>query len=344
MSWYRLPPGIEQPKSFTSPILSGSSMTESLSDLKFKSILKSLISSRHSHVFPALMTRASATSIVSSPAASASHKESIHQTLAASPPHRGEKAVEAAIPVLSLIAAASEGIPIAGGPLKVVIASLLEILKAFEQSRRNRERIEDLRLRLDRLNDMILKMDEKGFVPSRDTLNKQLSETEWKLREVLKMPTVRFQRVADLIKGICEDINNYLQEYLVVTVVEIREARVSSSMYLVDTMGNKHEILMDFARTFEQFKRTIGTIYIPDSPRDIVHRRYLEANRFHLGIITGTQIIDIKNDYDMHELVRPGITVIMSVVVPQQIRKGHHKCPICGEKYGQQDITTIGEW
>ncbi|KAG5720051.1 hypothetical protein E4T56_gene5661 [Termitomyces sp. T112] len=311
-------------------------MAESTLKSRFKSILQFILPP-NTRVIPTLTSRVPATACLSS-----ATNRSFLQRLASRWTHGGERALEAAIPLSDLVSAAASGIPIAGAPLKGIVGVLLEVLKAFDQNRRNKDDIENLRMRLERLKEIVSEMDARGFHPPRDTLNKQLSGTERKLREeISKMHKARYQRIAELLEGCCNDIDNHLQEYLVVMVAKIQEAQVSWSIYLVDAMGNQHQIPMGMTRTFEQFKRAIGTVYIPNSPRDTVHRQYLEADQFHLGINSGKEILDIQSDYDMQELIKPGCTVMMSVLVGQP----NMSCPICGEieMYKWDDGIAFGQ-
>ncbi|KAG6835157.1 hypothetical protein H0H93_004365, partial [Arthromyces matolae] len=54
---------------------------------------------------------------------------------------RGDRALEAAIPALRLTAAVADGIPVAGGPLKGVVNSLLAVLDIFDKNRQNKNDI-----------------------------------------------------------------------------------------------------------------------------------------------------------------------------------------------------------
>jgi hypothetical protein len=103
----------------------------------WKSLLRSLIpatdETRHNRVFATLVTSTSTLSAcVSSPAIAVD--PTIRQLASSSRGARGGRALEVAIPALSLVSAATGAIPVAGPPLKVVVNGLLVILKSFDVS------------------------------------------------------------------------------------------------------------------------------------------------------------------------------------------------------------------
>ncbi|KAG6906172.1 hypothetical protein DXG01_015463 [Tephrocybe rancida] len=156
------------------------------------------------------------------------------------------------------------------------------------------------------------------------------------------MPNIRFQRVAELINSCCDAIDNYLQEYVVWGVMELQRTQATSItciVYLVDAMGNKHDIPMSMARTRQQFIRVTGDVYTPNGQWDIIHRRFLKPNRFCLGVDDGKYATEIKSDEDMHELVHPGTKVVLSIVVEDweswesESAKSECICPLCRKTF-----------
>ncbi|KAG6825537.1 hypothetical protein H0H92_003351 [Tricholoma furcatifolium] len=236
---------------------------------------------------------------------------------------RGDLALEAAVPILGLIGAVANGIPVASGPLKAVVNSLLVILDGFDVSkitsitdndslgstpqknRRNKNDILSLRMRLER----------------------QLADTERKLREAMNMRKIRFRAVAELIEGCCKDIDHYIEEYQLATTL-LMQSSMTLVIHLVDAMGHTHPIPISMTNAFEQFIQALKALYVRASDRGAVHHRYLQCNQFHLGIDDSRKVINIKNDNDLRELVQPGTTVVMSIVVAQAYVQ-YDTCPAC---------------
>jgi hypothetical protein len=98
--------------------------------------------------------------------------------------------------------------------------------------------------------------------------------------------------------------------------------------------------------TYQQFKRAIGVIYTPNSQRDVILRRYLDADQFHLGIDNGNQVVEIKSDEDLQELVQPGTTVVQSIVILQkQSTAEKYLCLLCKRwNYKQAMHSGAIEW
>ena len=137
---------------------------------------------------------------------------------------------------------------------------------------------------------------------------------------------------------------------------------ITFDIYLMDAMQVKHRIPMTMCRTLEvfslkikthisnannyqQFKRAIGGVYIPRSPRDAIHRRYLDADQFDLGIDNGNQVVQLRNDEDLQELVQPGTTVVLSIVLLRQRWTAEkYKCPICEKWNETMAIHSAGQW
>ncbi|KAG6847792.1 hypothetical protein H0H93_005974 [Arthromyces matolae] len=89
-------------------------------DSKVKTLLNAIFPSRNN----VIVTRAvSSTVAVPAPAVIASSESATS---------RADCALEAAIPALRIVAAVADGIPIAGGPLKGVVNSLLTVLDGFD--------------------------------------------------------------------------------------------------------------------------------------------------------------------------------------------------------------------
>ncbi|KAG6825898.1 hypothetical protein H0H92_001936 [Tricholoma furcatifolium] len=270
---------------------------------------------------------------------------------------RGDLALEAAVPILGLIGAVANGIPVAGGPLKAVVNSLLLILDGFDvrtmthweartlqKNRRNKIDIVCLQSRLERLRKII---DSRNYTSPSSTLTGQLAETESKLREALNMRKIRFQAVAELIQGCCKDIDYYLQEHQLATTL-LTQSSMTLVIHLVDTMGHTHPIPISMTHTFEQFTQALKALYVRASDRGAFHHRYLEYNQFHLGINDSRKVIDIKDDNDLRELVRPGTTVVMSIVVAQKQYSFErlYLCPACDVAYlkSEDDDCPRGPW
>jgi hypothetical protein len=136
---------------------------------------------------------------------------------------------------------------------------------------------------------------------------------------------------------------------------------ITFDIYLMDAMGVKHRIPMSMARTLEvcvleadqknnsnnyqQFKRAIGVVYTPNSQRDVILRRYLEADQFHLGIDNGNQVVEIKSDEDLQELVQPGATVVQSIVIlRKQSTAERYPCPSCNRWNYRKAMHSAIEW
>jgi hypothetical protein len=99
------------------------------------------------------------------------------------------------------------------------------------------------------------------------------------------------------------------------------------------------------ANNCQQFKRAIGVAYIPNSQRDVIHRRYLDADQFHLGIDNGNQVFEIKSDEDLQELVEPGATVVLSIILlRRQGRAQKYLCPLCKNWNNKKAIHSAAEW
>ncbi|KAG6847802.1 hypothetical protein H0H93_005907 [Arthromyces matolae] len=227
-------------------------------DSKVKTLLKTIFPSRNNVLVTSVV---SSTVAVPAPAVATNSESSTS---------RADCALEAAIPALRIVAAVADGIPIAGGPLKGVVNSLLTVLDGFD-------------------------------------------------------------------------------EYQIAMSV-MRDSSMTLFIYLMDAMGHKHSIPMNMAQSLEvsmllssrhtesgshtlkpqQFTFALKALYIRASDRGSLHHRYIDSNRFHLAINNSRQAIDINNDHDLRELAQPGTTVIMSIVVAQEISLSYSNfCPVC---------------
>ncbi|KAG6811043.1 hypothetical protein H0H92_009202 [Tricholoma furcatifolium] len=274
----------------------------------------------------ALATRVSVTSIATATGSSVSPPpgSAIPATLSGPIDHT-RVVLEVSRPALRLGGAIASGIPGVGAPVNAAINSLLIVLDGLYKSHQNRADIQDLRVRMRRLLDIV---DWAGDNARTYIFIHQLKETEGILLDVQNMSPLRYEKISEVIKSCADDVNNYINEYTMTTIMELRVKleqqhtlisglqTPSWSMYLVDPMGNEHQISMDVVTTlssrFQKFQRAIGVLYEPDSPRDILHRRCIDANAFHLGIYDGRQVTNIITDIDLHELVKPGTKIVMS--------------------------------
>ncbi|KAG6823896.1 hypothetical protein H0H92_008691 [Tricholoma furcatifolium] len=243
--------------------------------LGFKSLLKRILSSNSSgnNRVIAIRTETLTTDSTGITSPSAHANEPNEETEASRTTHR-EVAPEIAIPTLDLISSFSGVIPVAGGLLKAVVNSLQVLIKMFDQDIRNKNDGSALRLRLTRLSGIIEQSEGRGD-QALEQLNSQLKATEKKVVDALSLPKIRFQKVADLNKECREDLNNYVQEYMLQEQV-LQEQRqrhilqaqlnqiiqtlrehgqilksISFSIRLVDVEGNTHSISMGMTRNFE---------------------------------------------------------------------------------------------
>ena len=78
----------------------------------------------------------------------------------------------------------------------------------------------------------------------------------------------------------------------------------------------------------------------------MIHRRYLDADQFHLGIDNGNQVFEIKSNEDLQELVEPGVTVVLSIVLlRQQAIAEKYLCPLCKNWNNKKKaIRSAAEW
>jgi hypothetical protein len=75
-----------------------------------------------------------------------------------------------------------------------------------------------------------------------------------------------------------------------------------------------------------------------------MHRRYLDADQFHLGIDNGNQVFEIKSDEDLQELVEPGATVVLSIIILRRQGWGRrYLCPLC-KNWNNKTIHSVAEW
>ncbi|KAG6826373.1 hypothetical protein H0H92_016106 [Tricholoma furcatifolium] len=254
-----------------------------------KSLLKRILSSNNSEnnrVFAIRTETLTADSTgITSPNTHANEPNG--ETDACRTSHPNEVALEIAIPALDLMSSISGAIPIAGGPLKGVVNSLQSVIKMFDQDIRNKNDGRGLCLRLARLS-AIIEQSEGSGDQALERLNSQLKATEKKLVDALNMPKIRFQKVADLNKECREDLQNYVQEYMLgkkvaqSQLIQVQQEQVlqeqrqrhilqaqlnqiiqalrehgqilksiSFSIQFVDIMGNTHSISMGMTRNFE---------------------------------------------------------------------------------------------